>query len=102
MKYTVHTFMNGNVFICLDFSNIFENIIYQMVRKSQYFIIMKIFTQIYLYICLVCLFDSNRRQNGWTDRDRILFGISHNSKEGLWIFKISKISIQQNSIFIKF
>ena len=64
MKYIVHTFMNGKVFICLDFSNIFEIIIYEMVRNIQYFITMKIFTQIYLYIFLVCLFDSNKRQNG--------------------------------------
>ena len=41
-----------------------------------------------------CLFVSNKRQ--------ILCGTSHNPREGLWIIKISKINLHQNSIFIKF
>jgi len=41
-----------------------------------------------------CVFVSNKRQNGWTDRAQILI----DPREGLW--KISKICLQQNSIFI--
>ena len=63
-------------------------------------------TKFYLYInlaCLsVCLFVSNKRQNGWTDRAQIFCGTSRDSREGLWIIKISNICLQQNSIVIKF
>jgi len=65
---------------------------------------------IYLYInlaCLsvcfgVCLFVSNKRQNGWTDRVQIFCGTSRDHREGLWMIKISNICLHQNSIFIKF
>ena len=61
---------------------------------------------IYLYInsaCLfVCLFVSNKRQNGWTDRAQIFCGTSRDSREGLWIIKSSNICLHQNSIVIKF
>jgi len=50
----------------------------------------------------VCLFESNKCQNGWTHRIKNLCGISHDPREGLWIIKILKISPQQNSILIKF
>ena len=64
----------------------------------------------YLYInlaclfgCLfVCLFVSNKRQNGRTDRAQIFCGTSRDSREGLWIIKISNIWLHQNSIVIKF
>ena len=64
---------------------------------------------IYLYIYKfglsvmvgVCLFVSNKRQNGWIDWAQILCGTSHGPKEGLWMNKDIKISLQQNSIFIK-
>ena len=36
-------------------------------------------------------------QSGWTARS----GPKGPQREGLWIFKMSKISLQQNSIFIK-
>ena len=38
----------------------------------------------------------------WINRAQILCGSSHHPREGLWMIKISKISLQQNSIFIKF
>ena len=56
-----------------------------------------------LFVCLsVCLFVSNKRQNGWTDRAQIFCGTSRDSREGLWIIKISNICLHQNSIVIKF
>ena len=50
----------------------------------------------------VCLFVSNKRQNGWTDRAQIFCGTSREPREGLWIIKISNICLHQNSIVIKF
>ena len=50
----------------------------------------------------VCLFVSNKRQNSWTNQAQILFGTSHDPWEGLWMINISKISLQQNLIVIKF
>ena len=50
----------------------------------------------------VCLFVSNKRQNGWTDRAQIFCGTSRDPREGLWIIKISNIWLHQNSIVIKF
>ena len=56
-----------------------------------------------LFICLsVCLFESNKRQNGYTDWTQILCGTSHDPREGLWMIKIKKIYTQHNSIFSKF
>ena len=55
-----------------------------------------------LYINLACLFVSNKRQNGWTDRAQIFCGTSRDSREGLWMIKISNIRLHQNSIVIKF
>ena len=56
-----------------------------------------------LSVCLfVCLFVSNKRQNGWTDRAQILCGTFWDPREGLWIIKISNICLHQNSIVIKF
>ena len=50
-----------------------------------------------LYInlaCLsVCLFVSNKRQNGWTDRAQIFCGTSRKPREGLWMIKILKICV---------
>ena len=60
----------------------------------------------YLYTNLacrsVCLFASNKRQNGWTDRVQILCGTSRDPREGLWIIKILKICISKFYIFVKF
>ena len=56
-----------------------------------------------LFVCFgVCLFVSNKRQNGWTDRAQIFCGTSRDPREGLWMIKISNICLHQNSIFIKF
>ena len=33
----------------------------------------------------VCLFVSNKRENGWTDRAQIFCGTSRDHREGLWI-----------------
>ena len=62
---------------------------------------------IYIYTLLVCLsvglfFVSNKRPNGWHDRAKVLCGTSHNPGEGLWMIKISKISLQWNLIVIHF
>ena len=57
---------------------------------------------IYKFGLSVCLFVSNKRQNGLTDWNQILCGTSHNPKESLWMIKISKISLQLNWNFIKF
>ena len=46
----------------------------------------------YIYIlCLsVCFFVSNKRQNGWTDRTKILCVTSHDPSEVLWMLRITK------------
>ena len=61
------------------------------------------FTNLYINLaCLsVCLFVSNKLQNGWTDRAQIFCGTSHDHREGLWMIKISNICLHQNSIIIK-
>ena len=55
-----------------------------------------------IYGLSVCLFVSNKRQNGWTDRVQIFCGTSRDHREGLWMIKISNMCFHQNSIFIKF
>ena len=56
-----------------------------------------------LSVCLsVCLFVSNKRQNGWTDQAQILCGTSRGPRKGIWMIKISKICLHQNSIFKNF
>ena len=57
---------------------------------------------IYKFGLSVCLFVSNKLQNGWTDRAQIFCGTSRDSREGLWIIKISNICLHKNSIVIKF
>ena len=57
---------------------------------------------IYKFGLSVCLFVSNKRQNGWTDWAQILCGISRDPREGLWMIKFSKICLHQNSIFENF
>ena len=47
----------------------------------------------------VCLFVSNKRQNGWTHWAQIFWGILRDPREGLWMIKFSKICLHQNSIF---
>ena len=44
-------------------------------------------------LVFVCLFVSNKRQNGWTDRAQIFCGTSREPREGLWIIKISNICL---------
>ena len=60
------------------------------------------YISIYKFGLSVCLFVSNKRQNGWTDRAQIFCGTSRDPREGLWIIKISNICLHQNSIVIKF
>ena len=55
-----------------------------------------------LAVCLSDLFESNKRQNGWTDRAQILCGTSHDPREGLWMLRITKTCIQTLLIFVKF
>ena len=57
---------------------------------------------IYLLCLYVCLLVSNKLENGWTDRAQIFWGTLRDHREGIWMFKPSKTSFQQNSIFIKF
>ena len=57
---------------------------------------------IYKFGLSVCLFVSNKRQNGWTDRAQNFCGTSWSPREGLWMIKISNICLHQNSIVIKF
>ena len=59
---------------------------------------------IYILCLFVCfLFVSNKRKNAQTHRAQILCGTSHDRpREGLLMVKILKISLQQNTIFIKF
>ena len=57
---------------------------------------------IYKFSFSVCLFVSNKRQNGWTDRAQIFWGILRDPREGLWIIKFSKICLHQNSFFENF
>ena len=79
----------------------------RLVRKLKKFsseLINKILLQqsIYKFGLSVCVFASNKRQNGWTDRAQIFCGTSRDHMEGLWMIKISNICLRQNSIFIKF
>ena len=59
-------------------------------------------SSIYKFGLSGCLFVSNKRQNGWTDRAQIFCGTSRDHREGLWMIKISNICLHQNSIFIQF
>ena len=56
---------------------------------------------IYKFGLSVCLFVSNKRQNGWTDQAQIFCGASRDPREGLWMIEILNICLHQNSIFIK-
>ena len=56
----------------------------------------------HLYIYFACLFVSNERQYDWTDLAHILYGTSYDHREGLWMIKIKKISLQQNLVSIKY
>ena len=74
---------------------------------SKKFHVSEIHRVIYTLLgCLfLCLFVSNKRENRWTDWAQILCGSSHipwKSFKKIKILKISKICLQQNSIFIKF
>ena len=62
----------------------------------HFFILKTIFYKIYtLLVCLgVCMFVSNKRQNGWTDRTQILYEASHWSEERFMNEQNFKITIQ--------
>jgi len=51
---------------------------------------------------LACLFVSNKRQNGWTDRAQILCGTSRGPRASLRMIKISKFCVQKFFISVKF
>ena len=61
----------------------------------------------YLFVCFlfvlvfVCLFVSNKRQNGWTDRAQILCRTSRDPREGLWMIKIKKSCVLKFFIFVQ-
>ena len=46
-------------------------------------------------------FESNIRQNGWSNWAQFSCGTWHDPRYGLWMIKMSKISLHQNSIFMK-
>ena len=46
-----------------------------------------IYIEIWLVCLFVCLFASNKRQNGWTDQAQIFCGTSRDPREGLWMIK---------------
>ena len=48
-----------------------------------------------------CLFVSNKRQNGWTDRAQIFCGISRYPRESLWMMKIKNNCVEKLFIFVK-
>ena len=54
---------------------------------------------LWLKFFFICLFVSNKRQNGWTDRVQIFCVTSRNPRESLWSIEFSKICLHQNSIF---
>ena len=73
------------------------------VRERDRFFLLTSIYKFGLSVCLsVCLFVSNKRQNGWTDRAQIFCGTSHDPREGFWMIKFSKICLHQNSIFENF
>ena len=56
-------------------------------------------------VCLsVCLsvYVSNKRQNDYTDLTQMLYGTTHDPREGLWMLKITKNFVQKFLIFVKF
>ena len=60
-----------------------------------------------LSVCLgvwvfVCLFVSNKRQNGWTDRKQSCCGASRDPREGVWKIEFSKIASNSKFHFWKF
>ena len=55
-----------------------------------------------LSVCLsICLFVSNKSQNGWTDRAQIFCGTSRDLREGLWMIKILKKFVLKSFWFLK-
>ena len=87
----------------IDFREIIHNLKYHDLYVSN---IKQANSSFHLYInlaCLfVCLFVSNKRRNGWTDRAQIFCGTSRDPREGSWMIEILNICLHQNSISIKF
>ena len=73
---------------------------YLFFAKMESFIYDLVFNLYINLACLrsVCLFVSNKRLNGLTDRAQIFFGTPCDPREGLWIIKFQKFS----SIKIRF
>ena len=86
----------------LQFGRVFRSpLILSYLDSSSYIFHCWVLTHTAILACLfgclfVCLFLSNERQNGWTDRDQILYGTSRDPREGLWMIKISKIWLSLN------
>ena len=53
------------------------------------------------YFCVfVGLFESNKRQNGWTDRAQILCETSRDPGKGFWMIKILKNFVLKSFLFL--
>ena len=87
------------VFICFQGQSLTKRLENQLIFDPN---ICFSYISIYKFGLSVCLFVSNKRQNGWTDRAQIFCGTSRDHREGLWMIKISNIYPYQTSIFIKF
>ena len=53
-------------------------------------------------LVFVCLFISDKGQNGWTDRAQILCVTSRDPRECIWMIKVLKICVLKFFIFVKF
>ena len=60
-----------------------------------------VFKSIYKFGLSVCLFVSNKRQKGWTNRAQIFCGTSRDPREGLWMIEILKICVLEVFNFVK-
>ena len=69
--------------VCTTFTEMLQRII--SLNSVLYISIYKFGLSVSLF---VCLFVSNKRQIGWTDRAQIFCGTSRDHREGLWMIKI--------------
>ena len=58
-------------------------------------------SSIYKFGLSGCLFVSNKRRNGWTDRAQIFCGTSRDHREGLWMIKIKNKCVLKVFNFVK-
>ena len=68
---------------------------YFLIKQSLCILHTNTLLSIYIYIYFlglsVCLFVTNKHQNGWTNRAQILCGTSYNPKKGLCLLRIQKV-----------